>query len=387
MRQTAVQQKKADSILARRKGNNVEPKAEFAPAKHEVLEEQAFLRSLYLERKRSERSRRPFLLALMRSPIGFHDPSELVEKIATALSAAKRETDTIGWYEHSHVLGLLFTEFAETGNGIVDHLRNKVITALRENLTESELTHIELTFHVFPEEGDHPRIQSDLTLYPDLTRRPGSKKTAQHVKRFVDIVGSLFAIAILSPVFLVVAIAVRLTSSGPILFRQNRIGQFGRTFTFLKFRSMYTNCDSKIHQQYVTQYINGQANKNADETGNHVFKLTRDPRVTPLGRFLRKTSLDELPQFFNVLIGEMSLVGPRPPVPYEFENYNPWHRRRVVEAKPGITGQWQISGRSKTTFDEMVRLDIRYIDEASLWLDLKILIKTPLVIVSGDGGY
>ena len=115
--------------------------------------------------------------------------------------------------------------------------------------------------------------------------------------------------------------------------------------------------------------------------------MTNDPRVTPLGRFLRKTSLDELPQFINVLKGDMSLVGPRPPIPYEFENYDTWHRRRVLEAKPGITGLWQVMGRSRTTFDEMVRLDLQYIRDQSFWLDLKILVKTPVAVLSGSGAY
>jgi lipopolysaccharide/colanic/teichoic acid biosynthesis glycosyltransferase len=149
---------------------------------------------------------------------------------------------------------------------------------------------------------------------------------------------------------------------------------------------MYSNNDPKIHQEYVSQLIKGQADQ-AKSGQSGVYKLTNDPRVTPLGRFLRKTSLDELPQLFNVLSGEMSLVGPRPPVPYEFEQYDIWHRRRVVEVKPGITGLWQVMGRSKTTFDDMVRLDLKYVKIWSIWLDLKILLRTPMAVVSGEGAY
>lgn len=388
MRSLAVQAQKANSLLSRRKGNSAESKAAFNPAKLEVLEESAFIKMLYLERKRSERSRRPFLFALIRRKFGFPEDSGMAGKIASALGAAKRETDTIGWYENHHSMGLIFTELAEAGNGTVEAVQKKVLTALQRELTKAEFAELEITFHIFPEDKDHPRTQSDLTLYPDLTRRTSGKKAAQFAKRAIDVAGSLMALIFLAPVFLIIAAAVKFSSEGPVLFRQTRIGQYGRTFTFLKFRSMYVNCDSALHKEYVTRYISGdKAIKQADETGKQVFKITKDPRITPIGRFLRKSSLDELPQFFNVLRGDMSLVGPRPPVPYEFEKYNPWHRRRVVEAKPGITGRWQISGRSKTTFDEMVRLDIQYIDEASIWLDLKILIKTPLVIVSGDGGY
>jgi lipopolysaccharide/colanic/teichoic acid biosynthesis glycosyltransferase len=148
---------------------------------------------------------------------------------------------------------------------------------------------------------------------------------------------------------------------------------------------MYTNCDSKIHRDYVQQYIAGNAQSaEGDSSEKNLYKLTADPRVTPIGRFLRKTSLDEFPQFWNVLRGEMSLVGPRPPVPYEFEVYDIWHRRRVLELRPGVTGLWQVSGRNRMRFDEMVRLDLRYSQKWSLWLDLKIILVTPWALISGD---
>ena len=149
---------------------------------------------------------------------------------------------------------------------------------------------------------------------------------------------------------------------------------------------MYTNNDPKIHQEYVQQFIAGKDGLDKSEKSEKpVYKLTNDPRVTSIGRFLRKTSLDELPQFWNVLRGDMSLVGPRPPVPYEFEVYDIWHRRRVLEVKPGVTGLWQVSGRNRMLFDEMVRLDLRYCQTWSLWLDLKILFATPRAVFNGDG--
>jgi lipopolysaccharide/colanic/teichoic acid biosynthesis glycosyltransferase len=170
------------------------------------------------------------------------------------------------------------------------------------------------------------------------------------------------------------------------LFQQKRIGQLGTPFTFLKFRSMYTNNDSSEHKEYVRQLIAGQAEKKAaNGSGEGVFKLTNDPRITPVGRILRRSSLDELPQLINVLRGEMSLVGPRPPVPYEVEAYATWHRRRLLEAKPGITGLWQVEGRSRVEFDDMVRLDLRYARDCSPLLDLKILLQTPKAVMSGDG--
>jgi len=147
---------------------------------------------------------------------------------------------------------------------------------------------------------------------------------------------------------------------------------------------MRVDADQGVHQQFVTQFI--KAGAQLHPVGrNVVFKLTKDKRITPLGRILRKTSLDELPQLWNVLRGEMSLVGPRPPLPYEVDTYRPWHRRRVVDAKPGITGLWQVKGRSRTTFDEMVRLDLEYARTRSLWLDLRILLATPGAVISGKG--
>jgi lipopolysaccharide/colanic/teichoic acid biosynthesis glycosyltransferase len=202
-------------------------------------------------------------------------------------------------------------------------------------------------------------------------------------KRVLDIAVSVTLMGLLFPVFVIVAALVKLTSPGPILYKQTRVGEGGTPFTMLKFRSMIANCDHAAHQAYVSWFITSSG-KNAN---GEVFKLQQDTRITPLGRVLRKTSLDELPQLWNVLRGDMSLVGPRPPLPFEVEQYRPWHWRRVLDAKPGITGLWQVTGRSRTTFDEMVRLDLRYIKSRSLWTDLKILVETPLVVIRGRGAY
>jgi lipopolysaccharide/colanic/teichoic acid biosynthesis glycosyltransferase len=173
------------------------------------------------------------------------------------------------------------------------------------------------------------------------------------------------------------------------LFRQERVGQYGKKFMFLKFRSMHANNDPDVHKKYVQNLIDGKAPGDAgrDVSAQKVYKITNDKRVTAFGHILRRTSLDELPQFINVLRGEMSLVGPRPPIPYEIEKYKIWHRRRVLEIKPGITGLWQISGRSSTTFDEMVRLDLQYARTWSLWMDMKILLKTPRAVLTAKGAY
>ncbi len=203
----------------------------------------------------------------------------------------------------------------------------------------------------------------------------------------MDVIGGIAAILIFSPFFILIPICIKLTSRGPVLFRQERIGQYEMKFMFLKFRSMYVNTSDEVHKEYVQNLITKKVSGEAGGNGKKVYKITNDKRVTPIGKLLRKTSMDELPQFFNVLKGEMSLVGPRPPIPYELEKYDSWHRRRVLEVKPGITGLWQVKGRSSTTFDEMVRLDLHYARTWSPLMDLKILLRTPWAVVAGKGAY
>ena len=191
------------------------------------------------------------------------------------------------------------------------------------------------------------------------------------IKRSMDLLFASILIIIFSPLMLLIAMLIKLTSRGPILFRQERVG-LEKPFTFYKFRSMHENAEIE-HEKYIKKYGN-------------MFKLEHDPRVTPFGRILRKTSLDELPQFFNVLKGDMSLIGPRPPMPEEVEKYTNWQKRRLG-VKPGITGLWQVSGRSELSFDDWVRLDAYYIENWSLWLDFQIFLRTIWVIVRGKGAY
>ena len=358
-----------------------------------ILNEDTFRRMISLERKRSERSRKPFVLMIL--DMGDHHPSEnnrqALRKVAAALSETARETDLTGWYSSDCAVGVMFTElgFADR-SATLSTMITRVSNTLRATLIPEEFNQVSISFHVFPEDWDHEadRRPSNPTLYPDLAERDESKKIHRRTKRIMDVMGSLAALVLLSPVFLIIALAVKATSKGPILFRQRRIGQQGKSFTFLKFRSMYVGNDASIHREYVKQLIAGKAEKQSSNgNGEGVYKLTRDPRVTAIGAFLRKTSLDEIPQFFNVLRGEMSLVGPRPPVPYEVESYDFWHRRRVLEAKPGITGLWQIKGRSRVKFDDMVRLDLQYARTWSPWLDVKILLQTPGAMVIGEGAH
>ncbi len=214
---------------------------------------------------------------------------------------------------------------------------------------------------------------------------PGIFGWQRLVKRGFDTIAVSLGLILLSPLLLLLAILIKLDSPGPVLYKQQRVGENGRLFMMFKFRSMHTNANPNLHKAYVTQLI--KQNFGLEQTnGNdqHSLKLENDPRITRVGRFIRKASLDELPQLFNILRGEMSLVGPRPPIPYEVDLYQDWHKRRF-EAIPGMTGVWQVRGRNRVSFDEMVRMDIEYIEHQSLWLDLKILLLTPLAVISGQG--
>ena len=356
----------------------------------EILSEEAFRRMISLERKRSERSQRPFVLLLIdtgRSQPGDKQGPVLLD-VLSALQGATRETDVTGWYTANSVVGVMFTEIVLDNNAVLSEIVSRIGALLRDRLDTDQFSRIKFSFYVFPDDWDSqdPERPSNPTFYPDLEKRQKSNRLGRATKRLIDVLGSLSLLAMLSPLFLIIAAAIKLTSRGPVLFQQKRIGEHGTPFTFLKFRSMYMNNDSSEHKEYVRQLIAGQAEKkSANGNGGGVFKLTNDPRITPVGRILRRSSLDELPQLINVLRGEMSLVGPRPPVPYEVEAYATWHRRRLLEAKPGITGLWQVYGRSRVGFDDMVRLDLRYARNCSPWLDMKILLQTPKAVIGGDG--
>jgi exopolysaccharide biosynthesis polyprenyl glycosylphosphotransferase len=206
------------------------------------------------------------------------------------------------------------------------------------------------------------------------------------VKRTLDLAFAAVALVITSPLFLVLAILIKRSSPGPVLFVQERLGRGGQSFRFYKFRTMRHNSDDAIHRQFAAMFINGDSRGAQLTNKGKVYKLADDPRITPIGHWLRKTSLDELPQLLNILKGEMSLVGPRPPIAYELDHYQPWHRERL-KVTPGLTGLWQVSGRSNVPFDEMVKLDIHYINSWSLLADLRILLKTFPVVIQGIGGY
>jgi exopolysaccharide biosynthesis polyprenyl glycosylphosphotransferase len=272
---------------------------------------------------------------------------------------------------------------AQLGRILEEEIIDVVVFAVpRERLGE-----VERAVHVCEEQGVEVRISLDILRFgpgrmtvadmdgvPMLafTRTP-QDALALGVKRAFDIVMSAAVIVLLAPVFLAIAAAVRLDSPGPIFFRQRRVGQNGRLFDMLKFRSMYQDAEARL-----------EALRAQNEMSGPVFKMANDPRVTRVGRFLRKTSLDEFPQFWNVLRGEMSIVGPRPPIPAEVRQYKRWQRRRL-SMKPGITCIWQISGRNNIDFDRWMELDLQYIDEWSLWGDIQICFKTIPAVLSARG--
>jgi lipopolysaccharide/colanic/teichoic acid biosynthesis glycosyltransferase len=235
--------------------------------------------------------------------------------------------------------------------------------------------------------------RAESSRYPDsfTISEPGSlgavaraSNPALAVKRSIDVLVSALGLVVLSPFLLLIAVAVRLESHGPALFRQVRLGRNGQPFTFYKFRTMVDGNDPSVHRRYVERLITRPSEELKGDTGS--FKLEHDPRVTKVGGFLRRTSLDELPQLLNVLNGEMSLVGPRPPLVYEAELYSERASRRL-ECAPGITGLWQVSGRCLTTFEEMVELDIEYIENWSLGLDMAIIARTLPAVINGGGAH
>jgi lipopolysaccharide/colanic/teichoic acid biosynthesis glycosyltransferase len=358
-----------------------------------MFDEARFTATVTRERKRADRSGRAMVLLL----VGVEDSrgentSALFAGIATVLAAIKSDIDIFGWFERASIMGLLVPEInpadlASTCEQLESTVRTEITTRFEANLT----ARLSIRLRVYPEpqqRGEDERQTVDPFLYPDLQAQQDSFTTFPVVKRGMDILGSLALLLLLAPLLLLMAGLVKFSSRGPVLFRQVRVGQMMTPFMICKFRTMYADADHGIHHNYVSGFVTASGKgqeKGQEQIKNKIFKLTNDPRITPIGRVLRNTSLDELPQLWNVLRGDMSLVGPRPPLWYEVHQYQPWHRHRVLEAKPGITGLWQVTGRSRTTFDEMVRLDLRYARGRSLWADIKILLATPWAVISRKG--
>jgi lipopolysaccharide/colanic/teichoic acid biosynthesis glycosyltransferase len=357
--------------------------AEVAVADHAaaVLDDALFRSALNRQRKRADRFDEVFALGTLQTTPSLAGP------VAESLAAATRDSDVVGWLEQGAVLGLILPEVPRAD----DRVASSVEERFRRELTRragkyaGNAVTVRWYLHTGPAAQGNSASLSEADPLLDHIRNQQRRRTLlDGLKRALDIAGSLGLMLFLLPVFVIVAALVKLTSRGPVLFKQVRVGQLARPFTMLKFRTMYVNNDSALHQQFVTDFIKTSAAKK-DSSDAAPFKIKNDPRVTRVGRILRKTSLDELPQLWNVFRGDMSLVGPRPPLYYELEQYRSWHWRRVLEAKPGVTGLWQVTGRSRTTFDEMVRLDLRYVRTRNFWTDVRILLATPRAVVTGKG--
>jgi lipopolysaccharide/colanic/teichoic acid biosynthesis glycosyltransferase len=343
-----------------------------------AIEAHLFRDIVIREWRRADRFDQSFVLVLVESAPNATDWDEIIQSLARLT----HDTDVIGWFERDRVLGLLWLD-RDAPNAFAER---EIENQVREELTRSgyRTSGLSISVHV-------PRVAEALgggspadPVFQELRESQGHRALRDAAKRMLDVVGSAALLVILLPILVLLTILVKLTSSGPIFFRQDRIGASGKPFTMLKFRTMRVGADHELHRQFVTAFIkSGAAASPSGDSG--LFKIDNDPRVTFVGRVLRKTSLDELPQLLNVLRGDMSLVGPRPPLSYEVEQYKRWHYRRVLEAKPGITGLWQVAGRSRTNFDDMVRLDLQYVQNQSAWTDIKILLATPRAVISGKG--
>jgi lipopolysaccharide/colanic/teichoic acid biosynthesis glycosyltransferase len=344
-----------------------------------ILSRSHFLNVLRIEKRRVERSKAPFSIALFSLAREPGEREESIHKFLSNLLKNTRETDIKGWIDRD-VIGLLLPDTNEIG---LQKCVEKIANGNGElNYSVSMGTYPDQIFQKLLIVGENPP-----DFFPLELEEPKKYGDLQSIaKRLLDIVGSFFGLLLFSPVMLLTALAIKVNSPGSIVFRQSRVGRKGRRFQFYKFRSMYSDVDNQVHREYVASLIKGEHEKiNQGDEERPLYKMKSDPRVTPVGRIIRKTSIDELPQFLNVLKGDMSLVGPRPPLPYEVEKYEPWHLRRILEIKPGITGLWQVDGRSKTSFDDMVRLDLRYAQNWSLSLDVKILLRTPRAVIRGNG--
>jgi exopolysaccharide biosynthesis polyprenyl glycosylphosphotransferase len=343
----------------------------------QVLDEEPFLRQLQLEKRRSDRSHRPLSLVLLDVDIEQRDGLRVFRELAQVVFQIKRETDLLGYLGDDRLAIMLLDTGSEGMRAFLHKIAERTHSLAYRVTCATYPDRLFETLTTGVEHGMHA------LFVDDAMRRDPMGSLA---KRAVDVAGSLGALIALSPLLLLTALAVKLSSPGPVIFRQQRVGKGGVPFTFYKFRSMRADSDDRIHREYVSKLIEGDHEAvNQGDAGQPHFKIKADPRVTAVGRFIRRTSIDELPQLFNVLKGDMSLVGPRPPLPYEAEKYKSWHLRRVLEIRPGITGLWQVEGRNKTTFDDMVRLDLRYIREWSPMLDARLLLRTVAVVLRGKG--
>ncbi len=368
------------------------------------------------EKARVERNAHQFSLVLFEVSKAGQNVSQM-RYLTHSLANRMRWTDEVGWFGDERI-GVILPDTSAVG---AERLAESVCEAVTAKSSPPEYTIYTYPSASFPNGNGHSAQLNFADLFPqwgtgmsrdflvsagrDGQRSSafGAKKLSSDItpndsawpqelepfflqqtriwKRAFDILCSIVTLIILSPLFLLLSLLIKLVSKGPVFFKQQRVGYKGQTFTMWKFRTFRVNADAAEHKQYVTELINGAAQNGTVAEKKPMTKLDNHDKRIPFGKILRKMCVDELPQLINVFRGEMSLVGPRPPLVYEVDQYLPWHYSRF-DVLPGMTGLWQVSGKNRLTFNEMVRLDIQYSRRQSVWLDTKILLKTPLAIVS-----
>ena len=348
-----------------------------------IYHKKDFQKILERERVRTDRTGHEFSIVVFEI-VDSKDYESLIQYLSYVLSQRVRCYDEIGWITEQRLGVILPDTLAEGAQKLADDICSLIIP---------KALHPKYSIFTYPSnwingsqgersESDEPPASNHLNLKPKPGQnkpnffeelKPLFLKPLPLYKRIMDVVVACLGSVIVSPLLLLMAVFIKMVSPGPILFKQQRVGYLGKPFTCWKFRTMKINASTAVHQKHVRDFIhNGHSMNKLDD---------QDPRIIPLGKYIRKAGLDELPQLINVIRGEMSLIGPRPCIPYEARQYRTWHHKRF-ETVPGLTGLWQVNGKNRTTLNEMMRLDIHYGKKQSVWLDLKILLKTLPAIIT-----
>ena len=401
------------------KRNNHFSNLRHAKVRDKICSVEEFKNILLRERTRCDRNGHGFSLVVFEVVENMERGKTTAQLVKALLMRRFRMIDEIGWFRNQHISVLLNNTDREGAWNFVKDIQNMIPSAARyvrchvyvyptdwqnifygngngnsnerhliDNSTKGDrrtsdksafsTRHAESVWVNADSPGSENQSDSYVQPVPELYQIYGSGIPLW--KRGMDIIGAALSLAVLSPLLLFVSIMIKFASSGPVFFKQERVGYLGKKFIMWKFRSMKLNCDTLTHQEHFSKLIN--STKQIDENEKlPMTKLDDHPHIIPFGKILRKLCIDELPQIINVLCGKMSIVGPRPPIPYEAEEYLHWHNGRF-DAVPGITGLWQVSGKNRLTFDQMIRLDIQYSRQLSIWLDIKIILMTPFAIMS-----